>query len=68
MITVKYYTKNVYGKTLKYLQIQPGNESSEENEVPRAILALINKQTIDDRDIYLLERLGINFERVFEPM
>ena len=56
---VQYYTKQVYGNTLNYLI---ASEASE------AIYNLIAQKTISEAQMEACEKLGIEFERVFEPV
>ena len=57
-MTVQYYTKNVYGKKTIYLV---------NSEAARDVLALIAQRTISESQLARFERLGVTFERVFEP-
>lgn len=63
-MTVKYYSKQVYGKTLFYLVTD-----NKEQDLPAiCLLALIRAKTIQPREMELCEALGVTFERVFEPV
>lgn len=57
-MTVQYYKRDVYGKTLYYLM--PSTEAS-------AILSLIGQKTISHHQIALLELLGLQFVEVIAP-
>lgn len=60
MKTIKYYTKNVYGREMIYL--------ADERE---ALLwqAITGQKTIDQRQLTQLTSMtGVKFERVFEPV
>lgn len=57
-MTIKYYTKQVYGNTLMYLI---------DSKQARAILRLIGQKTISKFQIEQFEILGVTFERTFEP-
>ena len=53
---IEYYTKNVYGKELIY--IEPPHRLT--------ILELTGKKTVSEKDIDNLEKLGLKFKRVFQ--
>lgn len=62
-MTLKYYTKQVYGNQNIYLSAT----TADEEIATSSVLRLIGKRTIDESDMSLLGNLGFTFERVFEP-
>lgn len=59
IMIINYYTKSVYGNTLTYLV------ASEEAAVIMSLLG--GQKTISDSQMEKFEKLGVQFERVFEP-
>lgn len=62
-MTIKYYTKQVYGNEYCYL-LEAGDIDP---QPAQSILNLIGQKTISRSQMKLFNNLGLTFERVFEP-
>lgn len=65
--TIKYYTREVYGSKLNYLVAEAEDTTPIADSPAYIIPSITGHKTISSREIELFTRLGLQFERVFEP-
>lgn len=58
MITIEYYRKDVYGRQLIYILSK---------EFKGVLYRLTGKETLNDHDIVLLQKLGVEMKEVMQP-
>lgn len=63
-MTIKYYRKNVYGNTLRYLVDDEAENALEVESIKR----LIGQKTISEQQMELFKNIGIEFEEVIAPI
>lgn len=58
-MTIKYYTKIIYGTEFMYIA---------DRDIDETVRILTMQKTISRKQMLALERLGLKFKRVFEPI